>query len=167
MTKSFFPFMALLCFSVGHSFAQSAAVPQPASLKTSPAAKQVKTTGLDASAYAAFLKINTAIVMIDTTIKVAPKMAYMSIDIHGIAGSSLGEMMDGNTFFWVTDQKGNPVKIADKFLKRIKATMKTNEINYTAKIPFRIKTDSKNLYNVRFRWESKDRKKVIDFLVGK
>ncbi|RYD82549.1 MAG: hypothetical protein EOP53_03425 [Sphingobacteriales bacterium] len=167
MTKSFFPILVLLCFCTGFSFAQSAAIPQPASLKTSPAAKPVKTTGLDATAYAAFLKMNTAIVMIDTTIKVSPKMAYMSIDMHGITGSSLGEMMDGNIFFWVTDSKGAPIKIADKFLKRIKATMESNEINYTAKIPFRIKTDTKNVYSVRFRWESKDRKKVIDFLVTK
>ena len=149
------------------SFAQSAVIPQPPSLKTLPAAVKLKSTGIDANGFAAYLKMNTAIIMVDTTIKVNPYMAYMSIDMHGITGSSLGEMMDGNTFFWVTDKNGAVIKIGDKFLKRIKSTMETNEINYTAKIPFRLKTDLKNVYNVRFRWESKDRKKVIDFLVVK
>ena len=157
--------LCILCSSL--AFAQSAAIPQPPSLKTVPAAIKVKSTGIDATGFAAYLKMNTAIIMVDTSIKVNPKIAYMSIDMHGITGSSLGEMMDGNTFFWVTDSKGAIVKIADKFLKRIKSTMETNEINYTAKIPFRLKTDLKNVYSVRFRWESKDRKKVIDFLVTK
>ena len=87
--------------------------------------------------------------------------------MFGITGSSLAEMMAGNTYFWVTDKKGNYIKIADKFLKRIKSAMETNEINFTAKIPYRIKTDVKNEYTVRFRWESKDRKKMIDFTVTK
>ena len=167
MIKSFFAVLLVL-FSGSASFSQSALIPQPPSLKTVPGAKTVKTTGLNgATAHATALNINTAILMVDTSIKVAPNMAYMSIDIHGITGSSLAEMMDGNTFFWVTDQKGATIKIGEKFLKRIKASMENNEINYTAKIPYRIKTDSKNVYNVRFRWESKDRKKVIDFLVTK
>lgn len=160
--------LTVLCaLNISYGFSQSATIPQPASLKTLPVAKVVKTTGLNATAYAAYLKMNTAIIMIDTTIKVAPKMAYMSIDMHGINGCTLGEMMDGLTYFWVLDKNGKEIKIGDKFLKRIKSTMETNEINYTAKIPFRIKTDINNVYTVRFRWESKDRKKVIDFLVTK
>lgn len=167
MTKPFFPvlFPILLC-STG-SFAQSAVIPQPPSLKTVPVAKSIKTTGIDATGFATYLKMTTAIIMVDTTIKVSPKMAYMSIDMHGITGSSLAEMMDGITYFWVTDKSGKTIKIGDKFLKRIKSAMETNEINYTAKIPYRIKTDVKNIYTVRFRWESKDRKKVIDIVTTK
>lgn len=167
MTKAFFPllFPALLCSAA--TFAQSAVIPQPASLKALPAAIKIKTTGIDATGFAAYLKMNTAIIMVDTSIKVAPKMAYMSIDMHGITGSTLAEMMAGNTYFWVTDKAGKPIKIGDKFLKRIKSSMETNEINYTAKIPYRIKTDVKNVYTVRFRWESKDRKKVIDIVTTK
>jgi hypothetical protein len=167
MNKTFPPILALLLLTAGSSFAQSAAIPQPVSLKTSPAAKAIKTTGINANGYAAFLKMNTAIIMVDTTIKVSPRMAYMSIDMHGINGCTLGEMMEGPTYFWITDKNGKEIKIGDKFLKRIKSTMETNEINYTAKIPFRIKTDIKNVYTVRFRWESKDRKKVIDIVTTK
>lgn len=167
MTKPFLPvlFSFLLC-STG-SFAQSAVTPQPPSLKTVPVAKAIKTTGIDATGFATYLKMTTAIIMVDTSIKVSPKMAYMSIDMHGITGSSLAEMMAGNTFFWVTDKSGKTIKIGDKFLKRIKSSMETNEINFTAKIPYRIKTDIKNVYTVRFRWESKDRKKVIDIVTTK
>lgn len=167
MTRPFIPmlFLAVLCSTT--SFAQSAAFAQPPSIKGSPAAVKIKTTGIDAAGFATYLKMTTAIIMDDTTIKVSPKMAYMSIDMFGVNGSSLAEMMDGNTYFWVTDKKGTNIKIADRFLKRIKSAMETNEINFTAKIPYRIKTDVNNQYTVRFRWESKDRKKVIDFTVTK
>ena len=164
-TRIFLSALLGLCSSA--VFSQSATIAQPPSLKTLPAAKVIKTTGINATAYAAYLKMNTAIIMVDTTIKVSPKMAYLSIDMHGIDGCTLGEMMEGPTYFWVLDKNGKEIKIGDKFLKRIKSTMETNEINYTAKIPFRIKTDINNVYTVRFRWESKDRKKVIDFLVTK
>lgn len=160
--------MLLLAFVCSNkTFSQSAVIPQPPSLKTATAAVKLKTTGINADGYGAYLKMNTAIIMVDTTIKVNPKMAYLSIDMYGITGTSLPEMMAGNTFFWVTDKKGNLIKIGDKFLKRIKAAMEDNVIDFTAKIPYRIKTDIKNEYTVRFRWESKDRKKVIDFLVTK
>jgi len=164
--KAFLPLLFLAACST-FSFAQTATLPQPPSIKASPVIVKIKTTGLDATGYAAYLKMTTAIIMIDTTIKVSPKMAYMSIDMHGITGSSLAEMLAGNTYFWVTDKKGTNIKIGDKFLKRIKSAMETNDINFTAKIPFRIKTDIKNEYTVRFRWESKDRKKLIDFTVTK
>ncbi len=167
MTRAFFPILFLTLTCSAACFAQSAPAPPPPAIKASPTAVKVKTTGIDANGYAAFLKMTTAIIMVDTTIKVSPKMAYMSIDMFGITGSSLAEMMAGNTYFWVTDKKGNNIKIADKFLKRIKSAMETNEINFTAKIPYRIKTDVKNEYTVRFRWESKDRKKMIDFTVTK
>lgn len=165
--KALFPilFFSILCSAA--SFAQSAPNPQPPATKASATVVKVKTTGINATGYAAFLKMTTAIIMVDTTIKVAPKMAYMSIDMFGITGSSLAEMMAGNTYFWVTDKKGNYIKIGDKFLKRIKSAMETNEINFTAKIPYRIKADERNEYTVRFRWESKDRKKMIDFTVTK
>ncbi|RYF89351.1 MAG: hypothetical protein EOO00_10085 [Chitinophagaceae bacterium] len=166
MNKTF-SVLSLLMLCSFASLAQSAVIPQPPSLKTNAAAKPIKTTGIDANGYASFLKMTTAIIMVDTTIKVSPKMAYMSIDMHGINGCTLGEMMEGPTYFWVMDKNGKEIKIGDKFLKRIKATMETNEINYTAKIPFRIKTDVKNVYSVRFRWESKDRKKVIDIVCVK
>lgn len=167
MIKTFFSVLFLFLLDSTASFAQSAVIPQPPSLKTAPAAKAIKTTGVDATGFATYLKMNTAIIMVDTTIRVAPKMAYMSIDMHGITGSSLAEMMDGLIYFWVTDKSGKQIKIGDKFLKRIKSAMETNEINYTAKIPFRLKTDIKNVYTVRFRWESKDRKKVIDIVTTK
>lgn len=167
MNKPGFLILLLVVLCTTGSFAQSAVIPQPPSLKTMPASVKLKSTGIDATGFAAYLKMNTAIIMIDTTIKVSTKTAYMSIDMHGITGSSLAEMMDGNTYFWVTDKSGVNIKIGEKFLKRIKSSMESNEINYTAKIPFRLKTDLKNVYNVRFRWESKDRKKVIDFLVAR
>lgn len=164
--KAFIP-MLFLAIACNFSFAQTALIPQPPSIKNATGAVQLKTTGLNATGYATYLKMTTAIVMVDTTIKVSPKMAYMSIDMHGITGSSLPEFMAGNTYFWVTDKKGTNIKIADKFLKRIKSAMEDNIIDFTAKIPYRLKTDTKNEYTVRFRWESKDRKKVIDFTVTK
>ena len=60
-------------------------------------------------------------VNVDTTIKVAPKMAYTSMDISNIEGSSLSAFFSGKETFWVYDSDLNEVKITDILLKKVKA----------------------------------------------
>jgi len=104
-------------------------------------------------------------VNVDTTIKVAPKMAYTSMDISNIEGSSLSEIFSGKETFWVYDSDLNEVKITDILLKKVKGAMENNTVNCTLKIPYRLKTNNNKLYTVRYRWESPDKRQVIDVVV--
>jgi hypothetical protein len=111
------------------------------------------------------LQAKDMLVNVDTTIKVAPKMAYTSMDISNIEGSSLSEIFSGKETFWVYDSDLNEVKITDILLKKVKGAMENNTVNCTLKIPYRLKTNSNKLYTVRYRWESPDKSQVIDVVV--
>ena len=104
-------------------------------------------------------------VMIDTSIKVAPKMAYTSMNISRIEGSSIAGIFEGKEIFWVYDSDLNEVKISDILLKQVKGAMENEMVDYTLKIPYRLKTKPAKLYTVRFRWESPDKIQVIDIVV--
>ena len=111
------------------------------------------------------LQAKNMLVNIDTTIKVAPKMAYTSMDISNIEGSSLSEMFSGKETFWVYDNDLNEVKITDILLKKVRGAMENNTVNYTLKIPYRLKTNASKLYTVRYRWEGLNKSQVIDVVV--
>ena len=163
MIKSFFS--ALLCTALySVSPAQTATVPAPAMPGPAQKALPVKITG-DGTGFTQGVKIKSAVITVDTSIKVAPRFAYLSIDMSSITGSSLPEMLGGSTQFWVSDRTGKPVKIAEKFLKKIKGSGESNDVDFIAKIPFRLKTDN-TPYIVRFRWTGPDKKKMIDFAVA-
>ena len=158
----------LICFLFfkGHASAQTSQAIQPLSLSASKSATKIKISGM-ASGYAAGLKINNAIVVVDTTIKVSPKTAYLSIDFSGIEGSSLTEILSGNNSFWIIDKNGKEIKSVEKFLKKVNGSLESEIVYYTVKIPFKLKTDFKNTYTVRYLWESKDRKKMIDIIASR
>jgi hypothetical protein len=105
------------------------------------------------------------LVNVDTSIKVAPKMAYTSVDISNIEGSSLSEIFSGKETFWVYDSDLNEVKITDILLKKVKGAMENNSVNCTLKIPYRLKTNIAKLYTVRYRWEGANKSQVIDVVV--
>lgn len=104
-------------------------------------------------------------VNVDTTIKVAPKMAYTSMDISNIEGSSLSEIFSGKESFWVYDSDLNEVKITDILLKKVKGALENNSVNCTLKIPYRLKSNIAKLYTVRYRWEGTNKSQVIDVVV--
>jgi hypothetical protein len=104
-------------------------------------------------------------VNVDTSIKVAPKMAYTSVDISNIEGSSLAEIFSGKETFWVYDSDLNEVKITDILLKKVKGALENNSVNCTLKIPYRLKTNVAKLYTVRYRWEGTNKSQVIDVVV--
>jgi hypothetical protein len=104
-------------------------------------------------------------VNVDTSIKVAPKMAYTSMDISNIEGSSLSEIFSGKETFWVYDSDLNEVKITDILLKKVKGALEDNTVNCTLKIPYRLKTNTAKLYTIRYRWEGADKRQVIDVVV--
>ena len=104
-------------------------------------------------------------VTLDTTIKVDPKRAYCSLDIVGIIGTSLGGIFEGKESFWVYDANLKELKINDILLKQVGGAMENNDVDYTLKVPFRLKTDPPKGYIVRFRWESADKSQVIDVVV--
>lgn len=124
----------------------------------SPAAYHVQTTGV---------KMKTINVTVDTSIRVNPKMAYASLDMSNIEGSSITEVLSGKESYWVYDDNLNEIKLTDKQLKQVGGAMENNVVNYLSKIPYRLKTVTGKLYTVRFRWESADRRKVIDVVVVK
>ena len=111
------------------------------------------------------VRANTMYVSVDTTIKVDPKMAYASLDISGIGGTSLGGIFEGKESFWVYDADLKEVKINDILLKQVGGALEDNMVDYTLKIPFRLKKAAPKGYTIRFRWESADKSQVIDVVV--
>ena len=99
--------------------------------------------------------------MVDTSIRVKPTHAYMSMEFSAITGTTLAEVLNGNNLFWVYDDKMKEIKISDKLLKKVNSSMESSTVNLTVKIPFRLKTDSKK-YTVKYRWESPDKRKWIE-----
>lgn len=111
------------------------------------------------------LKAKNVLVSVDTTIQVSPRMAYTSLDISSIEGSSISGIFQGKENFWVYDDNLNEVKITDILLKQVKGAMENNNVDYTLKIPYRLKNNPAKLYTVRFRWESPDKKQLIDVVM--
>ncbi len=124
----------------------------------SPAAYHAQTIGV---------KIKTIHVTVDTSIRVNPKMAYASLDMSNIEGTSITEVLSGKESYWVYDTDLNEIKLTDKQLKQVGGAMENNVVNYLSKIPYRLKTVTGKLYTVRFRWESSDRRKMIDVVLVK
>jgi hypothetical protein len=133
-------------------------------LQVSKNAKSIKATtgvnGIINGLQAKDLQVN-----VDTSIKVAPRMAYTSVDISNIQGSSLAEIFQGKESFWVYDSELNEIKITDILLKKVKGALENNTVNCTLKIPFRLKTNITKLYTVRYRWEGADKNQIIDLVV--
>lgn len=111
------------------------------------------------------LKAKKVQVSVDTSIKVSPKMAYTSLDVSAIEGSSISGIFSGKETFWVYDENLNEVKITDMLLKQVKGAMENNNVDYTLKIPYKQKNTPAKVYTVRFRWESPDKKQLIDVVV--
>jgi hypothetical protein len=112
------------------------------------------------------LKCGNIVVTIDTTIRVNPKYAYLSVEFTNLTGTVQAEIVEGNNIFWVFDKAGKEIIIKEKFLKKISAAMGENTSNMLIKIPFRLKTD-KNIYTIHYRWENKDKRKNLDLLTTK
>lgn len=112
------------------------------------------------------LKAKGLQVDLDTTIKVAPKMAYTSLVVSKVEGSSIAGIFGGKEKFWVYDSDLNEVKISDILLKKVQGAMENETVDYTLKIPYRLKTLVNKSYFVRFRWESADRTQLIDVVVA-
>jgi len=113
------------------------------------------------------VSFDKATISVDTSIRVAPTNAYLSIDIPGITGTSMAEVLGGKNLFWVYDKNMNEIKIADKVLKKIGGSMEGSSVNMVVKVPFKNKKDPQVGYTVRYRWESTDGKKIIDIVSTK
>ena len=125
---------------------------------------QLKGEGV-VSAGTSIVKIRQLDVTTDTSIRVSPKMAYLSLDMKSIEGTSMTELLSGKESFWVYDNNLADIKIPDKQLKQVKGSMEDNLADYLSKIPFRLKSLTGKAFFIRFRWVSTDRKKVIDVVV--
>ena len=112
------------------------------------------------------IKCNELKITLDTSIKVNPKYAYLSVDFDAITGTTQAELVEGTNTVWIFDKSGKEIIVKEKFLKKINAAMGTNVAAMLIKIPFRLKTD-KNIYTIHYRWESKDKRKNLDLLTTK
>ncbi len=136
------------------------------SIQLSKTINEVKTNPASLARSSA-VKIKNIDITTDTTIRVNPKMAYASLDIKNIEGTSITEVLSGKENFWVYDADLNEIKITDKQLKQVGGAMENNVVNYLSKIPFRLKTITGKSFFIRFRWESSDNRKVIDVVLEK
>jgi hypothetical protein len=101
---------------------------------------------------------------LDTTVKAESKMAYLNMDISKIEGADIVGMMQGKDYFWVYDSSFKEIKIKETLLKKTGGAMEGGNVNSTIKIPFRLKTDKTKGYTVRYRWESADKRQVMDII---
>ncbi|MEP6710946.1 MAG: hypothetical protein ABJA37_00945 [Ferruginibacter sp.] len=152
-----------IIFNINYISAQSSQTAQPVSLSVYKSASKIKITST-ASGYVSGLKISEAVVSVDTSIRVSPKTAYLSIDFSSITGTSLDEILNGTNSFWIVDKTGKAIKSSEKFLKKVKGSMENQLVDYTVKIPYKLKADLNTAYTVRYLWESKDKKKTIDIV---
>ncbi|MBL7700738.1 MAG: hypothetical protein JNM14_00690 [Ferruginibacter sp.] len=111
------------------------------------------------------LKPKSLAFSLDTTVKAETKMAYLSMDISKIAGADVVGMLQGKDYFWVYDTSYREVKIKETLLKKVGGAMEGGNVNSTVKIPFRLKTDKTKGYTIRYRWESADKRQVMDIVV--
>ena len=133
------------------------------SISTSKTVKEIKS--VSSWAIVNGIKLKNIQVSIDTSIRVSPKMAYTSLVVEGIDGTTMNEVLGGRETFSVYDKNLNEVKISDKLLKQVKGAMEDNMVEYTLKVPYRLKTNREK-YTVRFRWESRDMKKILDIVTN-
>lgn len=103
---------------------------------------------------------------VDTAVKTDPKMAYLSIDISKIDGTDVISMLQGKDYFWVYDSSYQEIKIKETLLKKVGGAMEGGNVNATVKIPFCLKTDKTKRYTIRYRWESADKRQVMDIVVN-
>jgi hypothetical protein len=151
--KLFFA-IAIALFS-SNIIAQSLA--QPFTLTT----KQVLKTEAGITARTTGFTCEKIIVTVDTSIKVAPTYAYLSIEFTNLKGGSQMDILNGSNDFYIVDSKGKAVLIKEKFLKKVNSAMGTNVVNMICKIPYKLKTD-KTLYSITYQWQSKDKKTNIE-----
>lgn len=135
-------------------------------MQLSKTVNQLKGNGV-ISAGSSMVKIRQMDVTTDTSIRVSPKLAYLSLDMKGIEGTSMTELLSGKESFWVYDNTLAEIKIPDKQLKQVKGSMEDNLADYLSKIPFRLKSLAGKTFFIRFRWVSTDHKKVIDVVVNR
>jgi hypothetical protein len=111
------------------------------------------------------VKAKNIVFSVDTAVKSDGKMAYLNMDISKIDGTDVISMMQGKDYFWVYDSSFKEVKIKEILLKKTGGSMEGGNVNSTVKIPFRLKTDKTKGYTVRYRWESADKRQVMDVIV--
>ncbi len=111
------------------------------------------------------VKAKNIVFSVDTAVKSDAKMAYLNMDISKIDGTDVISMMQGKDYFWVYDSSYKEIKIKETLLKKTGGSMEGGNVNSTVKIPFRLKTDKTKGYTVRYRWESADKRQVMDIIV--
>lgn len=111
------------------------------------------------------IKAKSLAFSVDTAVIKEPKMAYLNLDISKIDGTDVISMLQGKDYFWVYDSSYKEIKIKEILLKKVGGAMEGGNVNATIKIPFRLKTDKTKGYIVRYRWESADKKQVMDIIV--
>ena len=160
MLKVFLFFSSLFCLNKGINAQNNSIL--PVKLKTTLTLK----APLGVAGQANGLKMGAIKVGVDTSIRVNPKMAYISYDIADLTGSTQMDVLGGAHLFWVFDKAGRPVVIPAKVLYSVKAAMGENIVNLSVRVPYRLKTD-RNIYTVHYCWESKDKTRNINLLTSK
>ena len=111
------------------------------------------------------VKAKSIVFSVDTAVKSDTKMAYLNMDISKIDGTDVISMLQGKDYFWVYDSSYREIKIKETLLKKVGGAMEGGNVNATIKIPFGLKTDKTKGYVIRYRWESADKRQVMDIIV--
>ena len=103
---------------------------------------------------------------VDTAISYNTKLAYVQLTFSKLGGTDLISMLQGKEMSWVYDTLFNEIKAKDKILKDVGGALEggSGTVNCTVKIPFRSKTDKRNGYFVRYRWDSPDKTQALEIV---
>ncbi len=127
---------------------------------------QVLKSPVGSMAMAFGLTAKTIEFYVDTAISYNPKLAYLQLKMSNVGGTDVINMLQGKETFWIYDTLFNEIKAKDKLLKDVGGAFGASSVNCTVKLPFRLKTDLRKGYFIRYRWDGPDRTQALDIVVA-
>ena len=105
------------------------------------------------------LKMKNILINIDST--TSPKYVCLNIEISGMTGGAFTEMAAAQHTYVITDGNNKTVPLNERVLKRIGGLMEEGIVNYTVKVPYRLKTAPAGNYTVNYVMNAGNGKKKI------
>lgn len=107
------------------------------------------------------VKIASAVVNIDST--TSPKYILVNIELNAVTGSTFTEMLEASHLYQVADKNNKPIAFKDRVLKKCGGSLEDNLVNYTIKLPFKLKTDPEKVFNVSYMLQTRSGKTIQVF----
>lgn len=107
------------------------------------------------------VKIASATVSIDTS--TSKNFYCVNIELNAVTGSTFAEMLEASHLYSVADKNNKPLPFKDRVLKKCGGSLEDNLVNYTIKLPYKLKTDPERVYNVSYMLQTRSGKTIQVF----